>query len=148
MARLESDDTSSFYKPIKKNKVTFFKHEEVASGSREKVMKEECQLFSRLFISCQVTQCDLEDFFTHENQAAPASLSDNGGLHVSQKSQLIEILQTRLSLPEREPDGDTIIIDGSALINATPPGSTPTWSAVTSVYPAVNGYLVGQRQIV
>jgi len=32
-----------------------------------------------------------EDFFKHENQAAPASLSDNGKLHTSQKSQLTEI---------------------------------------------------------
>ena len=82
-------------------------------------MKEECQLFSRLFISCQVRQINLEDFFKHENQAAPASLSDNGKLHTPQKSQLTEILQSGLTLPEREPEGDAIIIDGSALINAT-----------------------------
>ena len=35
------------------------------------------------------------------NQAAPASLSDNGKLHTSQKSQS----QSRLTLPEREPEG-------------------------------------------
>jgi len=84
---LGSDDTSSFYHPIKKNKVSFFTHDKVASSSKEKVTKEECQLFSRLFISCQARQIILEDFFKHENQAAPASLSDNGKRHTSQKSQ-------------------------------------------------------------
>ena len=101
MDGLESDDTSSFYHSIKKNKVAFFTHDKVASSSKEKVMKEECQLFCRLFISCQVRQINLEEFFKHENQAAPASLSDNGKLHASQKSQS----QSGLTLPEREPEG-------------------------------------------
>jgi len=98
---LEIDDTSSFYHPIKKNKVAFFTHDKVASSSNEKAMKEECQLFCRLFISCQVRQINLEDFFKHENQAASASLSDNGNLHTFQKSQS----QSGLTLPEREPGG-------------------------------------------
>jgi len=98
---LEIDDTSSFYHPIKKNIVAFFTHDKVASSSKEKVMKEECQLFCRLFISCQVRRINLEDFFKHVNQAAPASLSDNGKLHTSQKSQS----QSGLTLPEREPEG-------------------------------------------
>ena len=101
MDGLEIDDTSSFYHPIKKNKVAFFTHDNVANSSKEKVMKEECQLFCRLFISCQVRQINLEEFFKHENQAAPASLSDNGKLHTSQKSQS----QSGLTLPEREPEG-------------------------------------------
>jgi len=83
------------------NKVAFFTHDKVASSSKEKVMKEECQLFYRLFISCQVRHINLEEFFKHENQEAPASLSDNGKLHTSQKSQS----QSGLTLPEREPEG-------------------------------------------
>ena len=42
-----------------------------------------------------------EDFFKHKNQAGPTSLSDNGKLHTSQKSQS----QFGLTLPEREPEG-------------------------------------------
>ena len=105
-------------------------------------MKEECQLFSRLFISCQVRQCDLQDFFTHENQAAPASVSDNGKLHASQRSQLTEILQSRVTLPEREPEGDTIITDGSALINAIPPWSSKSFDdyAKENIVPKVESY--------
>jgi len=64
---LEINDTSSFHHPIKKNKVAFFTHDKVASSSKKKVMKEECQLFCRLFISCQVRQINLEEFLKHEN---------------------------------------------------------------------------------
>lgn len=110
MEGLKSKDTSSFYQPIKKNKVAFFKEEKAANSSKEKALKDDCHLFSRLFISCQVRECDLQDFFRHENQAAPASLSDGGKLHTSQKSQLTETLQTKVTLPDREPYGDVIII--------------------------------------
>ena len=99
----------TFYKPIKKNKVAFFKHEQAASSSKEKVLKDNCQLFSRLFISCQTRQCDLQVFFKHENQPTPASLCDSGKLHTCQKSQLIEILQAHVTLPDKEPQGDAII---------------------------------------
>ena len=149
VADVGGDDTCSFYQPIKKNKVTLFKHEKVASSSREQVIKEECQLFSRLFISCKVRRCNLEDFFKHENQAALASLSDNGKLHVSQKSQLMEILQSRRSLPEREPEGDTIIIDGSAFINATPPRSSKSFDdyAKEDILPRVKFYATKYKRV-
>lgn len=142
MEGLKSKDTSSFYQPIKKNKVAFFKEEKAANSSKEKALKDDCHLFSRLFISCQVRECDLQDFFRHENQAAPASLSDGGKLHTSQKSQLTEILQTKVTLPDREPYGDVIIIDGSALINAVPPRSSKPFKdyAKEDILPKVESY--------
>ena len=124
MEGMRNEVESTFYKLIKKNKVAFFKHEQAASSSKEKVLKDNYQLFSRLFISCQTRQCDLQEFFKHENQSTPASLSDSGKLHTSQKSQLTEILQAQVTLPDKEPQGDAIIIDGSALINAIPPRSS------------------------
>ena len=60
----------------------------------------------------------------NENQSAPASISDGGRLRTSQKSQLAEVLQSQVTLPESEPSGDAIIIDGSALINSLPPRSS------------------------
>ena len=75
------EDDCLFYQPITKNKVAFFKHEQTASHSKKEVLKNDCQLFSRLFISCQTRQCDLQEFFKHENQSTPASFSDSGKLH-------------------------------------------------------------------
>ena len=49
------------YQPIKKNKVSFFKREQAVSKSnKQKTLSDNCQLFSRLFISCQTRQCDLQ----------------------------------------------------------------------------------------
>jgi len=98
-----------------KNKITFFKQEEISSGvsSKERTLKEDCHLFSQLFISCQSRQYDLHDFFQHENQSAPASLSDSGKLHTCQKSQLVEILESKTLMPNTEPEADAITIDGS-----------------------------------
>ena len=70
------------------------------------MLKDDCRLFSRLFISCQSRQCDLQEFFKHENQTSPASLSDSGKFHTCQKSQLAELLQAQVAIPDKEPRGD------------------------------------------
>jgi len=80
-----------------------------------------------MFISCQSRECDLNDFFKHENQSSPASLSDNGRLHPSQKSQLAQILEDIVTLAEKQPVADVIIIDGSALVNFTYPKISKTF---------------------
>jgi len=105
-------------------------------------LKNDCQLFSRLFTSCQTRQCDLQEFSKHENQSTSASLSDSGKLHTSQKSQLTDILQAQLTLPDRDPEGDAIIIDDSAFINAIPPRNSKTFDeyAREDILPKVNYY--------
>ena len=103
---------SAFYSSLKRNMVSFFKPQHVAVTTKEKTLRNDCQLFSRLFISCQNRKCNLEEFFSHENQSTPASLSDDGRLHITQKSQLIEIRQMQTNMPETEPHADALI-DGS-----------------------------------
>ena len=51
-----------------------------------------------------------EDFFKHENQAAPASLSDNGMLQTSQNSQLTEILQSGLTPCSHKEDDTRVFV--------------------------------------
>ena len=114
MDALESGDENMFYQPIKKNKLAFFKHGPAASNPKQKTLKEDCHLFSHLFISCQSRKCDLQEFFKHENQPVPAALSDNGKIHSCQKSQLVEILEAQIMKSDIEPEADVIIIDGSA----------------------------------
>ena len=121
---------STVYKPIKRNKVALFKHGQAASSSKEKVLKDNCQLFSWQFISCQTRQCELQEFFNHENQPTSVSLSDSGKLDTCQKSQLTEILQAQVILPDKGATGgwdDAISIDGSDYINAIPPQSSKTF---------------------
>eukprot|EP00745_Piridium_sociabile_P026562 TRINITY_DN4240_c0_g2_i9.p1 TRINITY_DN4240_c0_g2~~TRINITY_DN4240_c0_g2_i9.p1 ORF type:complete len:1084 (-),score=281.98 TRINITY_DN4240_c0_g2_i9:490-3741(-) len=140
MKGLEGEEESTFYEPIKKNRVDFFRQAPASvDSSKQKVLKEDCQLFSKLFISCQSRECDLKEFFRHENQSFPAALSDAGKLHTCQKSHLTTILETHVTSPETEPEADTIIIDGSALVNSLPPRSSKTFEdyAVLDVLPTI-----------
>lgn len=107
MKALENKDDCSFYHPVKKNTISFFEQALKQPGNpfKEKVLKDDCQLFSRLLISCQNRQCDLQEFFKRENQSSPASLSDSGKLHACQKSQVAEILQAQVNIPDSEPRG-------------------------------------------
>ena len=143
MKGLEEEEESTFYQPIKKNRVDFFRQEPASvDSSKQKVLKEDCQLFSKLFLSCQSRECDLKEFFRHENQPFPAALSDGGKLHTCQKSQLTTILETHVTIPDTEPEADTIIIDGSALVNSLPPRSSKTFEdyAVHDVLPSIQAY--------
>ena len=38
--------------------------------------RTDCQLFSKLYIGCQNHEGSLDEFFSHENQGSPPSLSD------------------------------------------------------------------------
>ena len=43
------------------------------------------------------------------------------------KSQLTEILDAHVDMPERAPEGEVIVVDGSALVNSTPPRTSKTF---------------------
>ncbi len=58
------------------------------------------------------------------------------------KSQLAEILEAQVNIPDREPRGDAVIIDGSALINALPPRTSKIFDdyAKEDIIPKVESY--------
>ena len=116
MKGLQSGQESTFYEPIKKNRMNFFWQQKPSRDSIKKVPKEDFHLFSNLFISCQSRECDLQEFFRHENQSFPAALSEHGKLHTCQKSQLAAIFETHATIIDTEPNTGAIIIDGSAMI--------------------------------
>jgi len=93
---------TGFYDPIKKNNVPLFSRNSNASvsGTKSKldIVKNDCSLFSRLFISCQSSQLYLEEFFSHENQSTPPSLSQGVKINIGVKSQLVEILQSKCEM--------------------------------------------------
>ena len=74
--------TKSIDDPIKCNKITLLKKSMGASKAKEKQkvsgLRNDCSLFSRLYVSCQIRSGNLEDFFQHENQVFPPSLSQAG----------------------------------------------------------------------
>ena len=128
------NNPGSFYEPIKKNKLDFFEQGSASvEPSKQKLLKEDCQLFSKLFISCQTRECDLEEFFQHENQAFPAALSECGKLYTCQKSQLTSIFETHIPSIDQEPDADVLIVDGSALVHFLPPKKGKTFESYATL---------------
>ena len=111
---------------------------------KQNVLKDYCQLFSKLFIPCQSKECDLYDFFRHKTHPFPAALSDGGKLHACQKSQLAAVLESHVTLPDNEPHADVIIIDGSALVNVLPPRTSKTFEdyATLDVLPTIRAYSI------
>ena len=69
---------------IAKNKLNIFKCPKARKTSKKetqlKSARSDAALFSKLFIACQNRDSDLDQFFSHENQGAPPSLSENGML--------------------------------------------------------------------
>ena len=56
-------------------------------------LRNDCSLFSRLYVSCQIRSGNLEEFFQHENQAFPPSLSQAGHLNKGVKADLVGCLE-------------------------------------------------------
>ena len=79
-------------------------------------------------------------FFKYENQPTPDSLNYSGKLHTCQNSQLNEILRAQVKLPDMDPKGEVIIVDGSALINAIHPRGSKTFDNYVreDILPKVN----------
>ena len=111
----------SFYDCIPKNKLTLFhsskKKENSKSQNELTLAKNDAALFSKLYIGCQNRDGDIDEFFKHENQAFPPSLSDFGKLRATVKSELLTCFEA-LSPPKRElPNGvSVVILDGAAIV--------------------------------
>ena len=82
-----------------------------------------------MFIACQSKEGGLEEFFAHENQAAPPSLSDKGNLRPAKaKSGIIDciLLTEHVELAEVQPV-EAKILDGPAIVNMLLPGASKTF---------------------
>ena len=112
---------------IPKNKLTLFGSapQKVKNKNQHTIssLKASCSLFSRLYIACQSRRGNLEEFFAHENQACPPSLSDMGKMRHSAKSDLLSSLQATKPAPVvagDKPEVDAEILDGAAVIHMLP----------------------------
>ena len=90
-------------------------------------LKQNCSLFSQLYVSCQVRNGDLDEFFRHENQSYPPSLSLFGTMRLGSKSDLLVPLEKMSEKYEEAPDVDFLIIDGAAIINMLQPRGSRTF---------------------
>ena len=73
---------------------------------------------SRIYISCQTREGNLKNFFLHESQTSPPSLSENGNLRQAKSKSNIKCIEEGNKIRQQEcPQIDSKISDGGALVN-------------------------------
>ena len=98
--------SSSLFMPIKLNRFSLFSNSKPKQRSKLKsqvvTLKQNCSLFSQLYVISQVREGNLDTFFCHENQDYPPSISQNGSLRFGQKSELINCLTDGIHVNQTE----------------------------------------------
>ena len=89
------DQTKPITDPNKRNNLPLFSRPPVREKSRTQLssLKNDCSLFSRLFIASQTRDGVLDYFFAHENQACPPALSIMGKMRLQTKSDRVGCLE-------------------------------------------------------
>ena len=107
--------------PISKNMFSIFN---LPNTNRKRLVNNKLvsatndhQLFSRLYIACQMRDGDLDSFFQHENQSFPPAISENGEIRFGTKSDLLTCLATSSNTVANV---DAIIVDGAAIVQMYP----------------------------
>lgn len=90
-------------------------------------LKNDCSLFSRLYIACQTRSGDKDSFFKRENHAFPPALSQQGQLRIGSKSDLVGCLEEHCTTRGDAPVVDVVIIDRAAIINMLKPIGVKTF---------------------
>ena len=119
-----SSSATAFNDTIRKNNLPLLNSVSAKkSNTTSKIsnIQNDVQLFSRMYISCQARDSDMDAFFAHENHAWPPSLASNGIMHHTSKSDLLECLEPLVPQPESIPKVDVRIIDGAALVHMLDP---------------------------
>ena len=94
-------------------------------------------------MSCQVRDDEFDQFFHHENQTYPLSLSQFGQLRLGSKSDLLVPLEKMSESETERPDVDAIISDGAAIVNMLKPRFCKTFEDYSKqiFLPHVDNYL-------
>ena len=123
--------TTPITHPLPKNKLPLFSRPPVKVKSKGKAqlaaLKSDCSLFSRLYISCQTRDGDINHLFSHENQATPPALSSGGKLRFGVKADLLRCLESNLPENKSVPETDAVILDGAAVVQMLNPNTSRTF---------------------
>jgi len=104
--------------PIKKNNLPLFSRPPVREKTKSELqvtsLRNDCSLFSPLYIASQVRNGNLDEFFEHENQAYPPVLAQNGNLRSGSKLDQVGCLEDLVTSQEKtnNPIVQVIILDG------------------------------------
>jgi len=122
----------SIHDPIKRNSLALFTKTQHTTTSKQgkkiKVLQNNVTLFGQLYISMQNRDGDLAEFFAHETQSFPPSLSDFGKLHLTNtKSELLQCLEQP---GHSEPPSayNCTVLDGAVIVHCLPTTSVSTFN--------------------
>ena len=141
------DRTKSIDDTIHRNKLPLFgTPASKASKGKQQLNSLKCdvELFSRLYISCQTRDGNLEEFFRHENQSCPPSLSVAGRLHLGTKSDMLVCLEDLSEAQSEAPKVTNVVIDGAAIVQMLKPGAATTFEEYA--HQVFLPYISGQLQ--
>ena len=126
------DKSTSIYAPLKRNKLAPFSVQRPSTTRNKQLLataKNDCDLFSRLYIGCQTRNGNLETFFQHENQPYPPAISEFGALRFGSKSDLLPCLE--MNVPTNcevgVPKVDMMAVDGAVVVQLLKPGKSKTF---------------------
>ena len=122
------NQTNPITDSMKRNNLPLFSRPPVREKSRAQLqlssLKNDCSLFSRLYIASQVRSGDLDQFFQHENHAYPPALSQMGKQRTGTKSDLVGFLEDIVPTEDLSPTPfiQVVLLDGAAIVNMLRPG--------------------------
>ncbi len=121
---------------IHRNKLKVFTSSAKKNVSKEKLqmapLKSDVGLFSQLYIGCHTREGNLEEFFCHENQAYPPSLSDGKDLYLSTKSDLLTCFNDLSEAQSEAPAASSLVLDGAAIVQMLKPESAKNFKEYAS----------------
>ena len=117
---------------MKKNNIHLFNtpHMRQKTKTSELVLslKSDRNLFSRLYVASQFRDGNLDEFFSHENQACPPSLSDRGKLKLGTKSDIVRCLEDVIEeQDDTTPSVEVVVLDGPAIVHMLKPAAARTF---------------------
>lgn len=83
-------------------------------------LKNDCHLFSQLYIASQRREGDLDNFFCHENRAFPPAITNNGKMRQGAKSDLFLSLEKVSPAVHLGPQVETKVFDEAAVAHLLP----------------------------
>ena len=140
------NNPSSFNDSITLNRHVF--HKSQARGKQNALgreTKDQLQLFSQVYVTTQVRDGDMDEFFKHETLSHPPSLSKQSVIRPGDKSELIPCLKelaVESEVPSDLPGVDGLVIERAVIVNQLKPekGQSFTLYAADTVHPYVKRY--------
>ena len=111
---------------ISRNKLSLFvKSPKITVKGKQQLasLKGDRELFSRMYIACQTRDGRLDEFFCHEKQAWPPSLSQDGSLYQGTKGDVMECLDVLVKheASAQAPDVTCMVIDRAVAVQMLKP---------------------------